>query len=83
MPNPYDAQHQAERADWAILIAQGHQPICQRCKHPVLPGQPFDLGHRQDLALGGNKKNRSPEHQDCNRSAGQAISTHTPPSRHW
>ena len=79
----YDAHHRAERADWATLIAAGHKPICRRCNKPITPGQPFDLGHRQDLALGGRKEARSPEHEDCNRAAGQAITVHTPPSRHW
>ena len=83
MPNPYDQHHRDERADWALLIAQGHRPICRRCSLPITPDQPFDLGHRQDLTLGGNPKTRSPEHQDCNRAAGQTLSTHTPPSRHW
>lgn len=83
MSSPYDDQHRTERADWAILIDQGHQPTCRRCHQPILPGQPFDLGHHQDLAFGGDQRRRSPEHEACNRSAGQAISTHTPPSRHW
>ena len=83
MNKAYDAGHRRERADWAIMIEQGHGPICHRCSKPIEPGQPFDLGHRQDLVLGGAPKKRSPEHQKCNRSAGQTLSIHTPPSRPW
>lgn len=81
--NPYDREHQAVRNDWDQLIQTGHRPTCPRCHHTIEPGQPWQLGHTNDLALGGHPKHRRPEHKHCNESAGGTIAHHTPPSRPW
>lgn len=84
MPNPaYDRQHRIERADWARLIDSGHPVTCPRCGKPIRPGDAWDLGHAQDLALGGDKRHRRPEHANCNRSAGAALAAQPTPSRNW
>lgn len=49
---------------------------CWRCGQRITPAQPYDLGHRVDVALGGNPFDVAPEHRwrtpTCvgNRSAG-------------
>lgn len=84
MPNKaYDAGHREERANWQALIDAGHPVNCRRCGKRIHPGQPMDLGHITDLALGGNPKDRRPEHASCNRSAGAALATQPAPSRPW
>ena len=85
MPNPaYDADHRRHRADWNQLIQAGHAPTCPRCHRPILPGQPWQLGHTVDLVHGGNPKHRRPEHERCNLEAGAALATANPPhSRPW
>lgn len=52
------------------------QPVeCWRCRGPIYPGQPFDVGHRHG-ALGHSLAELAPEHRhrtaNCvgNRSAG-------------
>ncbi|MBD3782453.1 MAG: hypothetical protein IE926_05765 [Micrococcales bacterium] len=66
---------------WAPRIAEGTVK-CWRCGHPIKPGQPWDLGHRTDHALGGHRLDLHPEHRhtkDCpiegggNRSAGARL----------
>ena len=79
----YDQDHREERANWQALIDAGHPVDCWRCKKRIHPGQPMDLGHIVDLALGGNPKRRRPEHAGCNRAAGGAVGTNPKPSRPW
>lgn len=81
--NAYDRNHREERANWQALIDAGHPINCWRCGQRIHPGQPMDLGHIVDLALGGNKRRRLPEHASCNRSAGAALATQPAPSRPW
>lgn len=38
---------------------------CWRCGHPIMPGEPFDLGHDDN----NRSIIRGPEHPRCNRSA--------------
>jgi hypothetical protein len=78
------------RAHWTPLVAAGHV-TCWRCGQPIHPGQPWDLGHRTDRALGGTDHDTAPEHRHrtgtCpgNRAAG--ATTRRPstaaPSRPW
>ena len=60
----YGWLHQRTRAAWAPLVAAG-QVCCARCGHPIVPGQPWDLGHTEDRT-----GYTGPEHRSCNRAAG-------------
>lgn len=88
MANPaYDHNHRQHRADWDQAIQAGAMPTCRRCSKPIKPGQPWQLGHIVDLALGGTPKHRAPEHKRCNEAAGgqlsAALRNQPPPSRNW
>jgi len=59
----YDAQHDAERARWAPLVATGNVK-CWRCRLHIAPDAPWDLGHDdRDRTV-----YRGPEHEACNRA---------------
>jgi len=64
----YGPDHRAEKAAWVERIALGEVVVCWRCdlagRSParIMPGEPFDLGHREGLP-------RHPEHPRCNREA--------------
>ena len=60
----YDANHDRIRAQWAPLVATG-DIRCPRCKQPIAPDEPWDLGHSDD-----RRNYTGPEHATCNRSAG-------------
>jgi hypothetical protein len=48
--------------------------VCPRCGRPILPGQDWDVGHVDDLALGGHPGGRvRAEHALCNRRAGGRL----------
>lgn len=55
----YGAQHQAERRAWQRRIDSGEVITCRRCKKPIEPGQPWDLGHPAP---------KRPEHRGHNRA---------------
>ena len=71
---------QAVRNQLAPLVDSG-RAVCWRCNQPILPGQPWDAGHLEDIALGGHPAGRRlPEHRlkaDCpaggNRSNGAQL----------
>lgn len=65
---------QAARAALAPLVASG-RAICHRCQQPIRPDEPWDAGHLDDLALGGDPAGPvAPEHRGrCNRSAGARL----------
>lgn len=73
----YDAAHDAERKRWAPLVATG-MVKCWRCRLPIGPGEPWDLGHDDQ----DRSKYRGPEHAEktddhpaCNRAtSGRRIS---------
>lgn len=59
----YGAAHKRERARLAPLVDSG-RATCARCALPILPGEPWDLGHTDDRTAW-----TGPEHARCNRSA--------------
>lgn len=83
--------HWAHRlaAIWAGTDPELTQWICRKCNEPILPGQPWDLGHLLDQATHGpNTHNLEPEHRgQCNRAAGARLrwqrTQPLPPSRRW
>jgi hypothetical protein len=61
------------RRTWQTRINAGAVD-CGRCGLPVLEGQPWDLGHVVDRALGGTDADGlHPEHARCSRSAGGRL----------
>jgi hypothetical protein len=70
----YGARHDSLRKRIAPLVASG-EAICARCHKPILPNEPWDLGHDD------NDRNRyaGPEHRRCNR----ATSGRRRQSRRW
>jgi hypothetical protein len=66
----YGAEHKKRRASYELAVAQG-RAYCWRCKQPIAPGEPWDLGHDD------NDRGRyaGPEHARCNRSAAGRISS--------
>lgn len=62
----YDARHDALRAQLKPIVEAGGV-ICWRCRQPIQPGTPWDLGHDDyDRSI-----TRGPEHANqCNRAAG-------------
>ena len=59
----YGHRHQQLRKRWAPVVESGWV-FCARCRRPILPGQPWDLGHVD----GSKTKYAGPEHRRCNRS---------------
>lgn len=50
------------------------QATCPRCQQPIRPGEPWDVGHADDLVLGGHPRGATrPEHATCNRRAGAVL----------
>jgi len=41
----YGSRHQRLRAEYQWLMDHGEPYNCWRCRRPILPGQPWDLGH--------------------------------------
>jgi hypothetical protein len=41
----YGSKHQRERAKWVRRQQDGGTLHCRRCRQPIEPGQPFDMGH--------------------------------------
>jgi hypothetical protein len=60
----YPPRHRRVRRVVAEFVLSG-RAACSRCGELIVPGEPWDLGHRDGtLELAG------PEHRRCNRSAG-------------
>lgn len=64
----------AARHAWAEVIARG-RVVCPKCRQPVLPGMPWDLGHPEAIVQGGapDLSGCVPEHTTCNRSEGARL----------
>lgn len=60
----YGPHHRALREQWAHIVNAG-DAICWRCREPINPGQPWDLGHDDN----DHTTHRGPEHEHCNRAA--------------
>ena len=62
-----------QRQAWGERIAT-QVVTCPRCEEQVTPDQDWDLGHQEDLALGGHPLSvMVPEHRTCNRRAGGQL----------
>ncbi len=67
-----NVQRAARRA-LAPLVASG-LAVCPRCQRPIAPGQAWQAGHVDDLALGGATAGPMvPEHRSCGSSAGATL----------
>lgn len=71
----YGYEHRKLRAAWAPEVKSGRvtctrygRPGYDDCPGYIQPGEPWDLGHHDD----DRAIYTGPEHQRCNRRAGQA-----------
>ena len=62
----YGADHQ-ERARRLFLTTP---EICARCGKGPIHGDPWEAGHRKDVAIYGPNGDLQREHRSCNRRAG-------------
>lgn len=70
----YGHRHQAIREHWRPQVEAG-RVSCSRCRLPIRPGEPWDLGHDDN----DRAKYTGPEHPECNRGATkQPIDPPTP-----
>ena len=65
-PGAYGSDHQ-EAARRLLATAP---LICARCGLGPLPGDPWEAGHVEDIALVGPHTKLQREHRSCNRRAG-------------
>lgn len=61
----YGRDHDRLRQHWQTLINNGRTPTCPKCGHPIIPTDPWDLGHTPDRTTW-----TGPEHARCNRTDG-------------
>ena len=75
----YGERHQLLRKQLAGRVATGKVP-CARCGRLILPGMPWDLGHRD----GGEAwEYDGPEHRACNRATARPLMATPRTSRVW
>jgi hypothetical protein len=60
----YGRAHERERQRWVARVDAG-LVTCARCREPIEPGRPWDLGHNDERTAW-----TGPEHTVCNRRAG-------------
>ena len=88
-PKPYRARyaqaHRAKRKALSPVVSTGLAK-CARCHEPILPGEPWDLGHVD----GDGLRYAGPEHRRCNRATARhrkerelQLEEHRPRSREW
>jgi hypothetical protein len=70
----YGNTHQQLRKGWAAKVRLGGV-LCARCERPIMPGEPWDLGHDDH----DRSVYTGPEHRACNR----ATSSRRRFSRRW
>lgn len=68
----YGSAHQRERNKWVPRVKAGGIN-CYRCKQPIHPNEPWDMGHADGTINTRTPKYTGPEHRHCNRAAGQAA----------
>jgi hypothetical protein len=59
----YGSVHRQRRKALEPLVAAG-RAACWRCGQPIVPGEPWDLGHDDD----DRTRYRGAEHRACNRA---------------
>ena len=74
----YGPHHRRLRRKWARLVKMG-LVSCSRCGEPILPDEPFDLGHDDE----DRTKYVGPEHQACNRATAGRRKPERKTSREW
>lgn len=74
----YGRAHQELRARWQSVVDAGHG-VCVRCGRPIMPGEPWDLGH-DDL---DSSKYAGPEHRAHNRATNGRAAAPARHSRDW
>jgi hypothetical protein len=72
----YGHRHQLLRRRWKRSVDAGIV-CCARCGYPIVPGEPWDLGH-EDL---DRSSYAGPEHRRCNRATAYRGTIKT--SRRW
>ncbi|RKT67100.1 hypothetical protein DFJ66_0268 [Saccharothrix variisporea] len=60
----YGPEHRALREAWRPRVDAG-EVDCWRCRRPILPDTPWDLGHDDH----DRSQYRGPEHARCNRGS--------------
>lgn len=72
----YGVEHKRLRRRLARIVAEGGA-LCARCGKPIMPGEPWDLGH-DDY---DRSRYIGPEHRACNRAT--ASRPRRRQSRRW
>ena len=77
--NPYGREHRRRRR---VLIARvlTERWRCPKCREPILPGQPLDLGHATQEEKRRGLPGSQVEHRWCNRSHDPVVPTTLIPS---
>jgi hypothetical protein len=76
--NGYDGPHKRLRAQVARTVEAG-AAVCWRCRRPIHPREPWDLGHADGPGAKILRAYRGPEHRACNRIAGGHARWHRRP----